>query len=65
MNLWAAKKIKYGKCAWVTSVPNLLVFYSISFYSVYITDTNIISLDKPSRLADSLKTWAETPIVLY
>jgi hypothetical protein len=53
MNLRAAKKIMYGQSAWVTGVPTLPVFYSIPFY-VYITDTNITSLDKQSSLADSL-----------
>jgi len=58
MNLRAAKKIRYGQSAWVTSVPTLLVLYSLLFYSVllyvYITDTNVTSLDKTSSLADSL-----------
>jgi hypothetical protein len=68
MNLRAAKKIRYSQSSWVTGVSMLLVFYSILFYSilfysilfysipfyVYITDTNIISLDKQSSLADSL-----------
>jgi hypothetical protein len=58
MNLRAAKKIKYGQRAWVTSVPTLLVFYSILFcavlFYVYITDTNVTSLDKQSSLADTL-----------
>jgi hypothetical protein len=34
MNLRAAKKIKYGHSAWVTSVPTLLIFYSIIFCSI-------------------------------
>jgi hypothetical protein len=35
MNLRAAKKIKYGQRAWVTSVPTLLIFYSILCCSVH------------------------------
>jgi hypothetical protein len=53
MNLRAAKKIRYGQSAWVTGVPTLLVFYTVLFY-VYITDTDVTSLDKQSSLADSL-----------
>jgi len=34
MNLRAAKKIRYGQSAWVTSVPTLLAFYSIPFCSI-------------------------------
>jgi hypothetical protein len=34
MNLRAAKETKYGQSAWVTSVPTLLVFYSVLFYMV-------------------------------
>jgi len=39
MNLWAAKKIKYAQRAWVTGVPNLLVFCSVPFHSMCILQT--------------------------
>jgi hypothetical protein len=39
MNLRAAKKIKYGQSAQVTSVPTLFLFYSVVFYSICVLRT--------------------------
>jgi len=36
MNIRAAQRIQYGWSAWVTTVPALLVFYSIPFYSILL-----------------------------
>jgi hypothetical protein len=35
MNIRAAQMIMYGLSAWVSSVPALLVFYPILFYSIH------------------------------
>ena len=39
MHITAAKKTNYVQSAWVTTVPDLTVFYSILFYSMRLIKT--------------------------
>jgi len=39
MKIRAAKKIKHAQNVWATTMPDLLVFFSILFYSMSILKT--------------------------